>query len=51
VRIEAARALAKLRDASAAPALDRVASRETEPAVATAARAAARALRRPLPER
>lgn len=47
VRIEAARALAKLKlgGASLAPVLERVAGRESEPAVAAAARDAARALR------
>ncbi|HVR63121.1 MAG TPA: sulfatase-like hydrolase/transferase [Polyangia bacterium] len=45
VRVEAARALAKLGDARVAPALERAARREGEPAVAAAAEEAARTLR------
>jgi HEAT repeat protein len=45
VRIEAARALAKLGDGRVAPALERIARRESEPTVAAAAAEAARALR------
>ncbi|HXI59465.1 MAG TPA: sulfatase-like hydrolase/transferase, partial [Polyangia bacterium] len=45
VRIEAARALAKLGDPAVAPALERVAARESEPQVAAAAHQAAQQLK------
>jgi arylsulfatase A-like enzyme len=49
VRVQAAVALAKLRDRGALPALERTAKHDTEPTVVAAAREAARALTAPSP--